>query len=640
MRQYRCFRASRMLIWVTTILFFLLQFDTLVSQPSADTRGLITIQALDKSGTKKDIQLYSGYYALVVGCGDYHAGWPRLPNPVKDARDVASALEKVGCEVNLLEDPDWKTLRRALNELIIGPGRDEEKAILFWFSGHGHTLKESGGRELGYIVPVDAPNPDRDEIGFMEHAISMRQVETLARRIRSRHTLMLFDSCFSGAIFQAVRSKPSAHIEEKVRKPVRQFITAGNQDEQVPDESMFKAVFVQSVQECFADRNSDGYLTGMELGDYLQEQVINYSRGAQHPQFGKINDPALDKGDFVFYLGRSETAGDAPAPESRASDSNGRLFVRTTPADAMIRILNIATPFNQGMELSPGDYQIEVSATGHETAARWVNIASEEDQRIDFRLSVNKVDQMPPASARRPSVRKNNQVTNDLGMVFVKIKPGTFTMGPASRKKGAHPVTLTQAYFIQTTEVTQGQWKQVMGNNPSEFKACGDDCPVERVSWNDAQQFIRKLNQMPSGGQYRLPTEAEWEYAARAKTRTPFSFGGCLSTDNANFNGLHPMQGCPKGEYRKKTVAVGSFPSNPWGLHDIHGNVWEWCQDRYGAYPTDPVRDPQGPSTGASRVSRGGGWNNMAKVCRLVDRRRARPGSRFNNLGLRLVRVP
>ena len=163
-----------------------------------------------------------------------------------------------------------------------------------------------------------------------------------------------------------------------------------------------------------------------------------------------------------------------------------------------------------------------------------------------------------------------------------------------------HRVTLTRDFFMGTTEVTQGQWKAVMGNNPSHFDECGDDCPVEKVSWDDVQEFIKKLSRM-DGREYRLPTEAEWEYAARAGTTTPFTYGRCLSTDQANYDGNYPLSGCDKGEYRKRTIPVGSLDApNAWGLHDMHGNVWEWCQDWYGNYPSGSVTDPTGPSSGST----------------------------------------
>jgi formylglycine-generating enzyme required for sulfatase activity len=205
-------------------------------------------------------------------------------------------------------------------------------------------------------------------------------------------------------------------------------------------------------------------------------------------------------------------------------------------------------------------------------------------------------------------------VASSITLEFAHIPAGSFMMGSPEDEQGRrvderqHKVTLTKDFYIQKTEVTQAQWKAVMGNNPSTFKGC-DDCPVETISWNDAQEFIKRLNKLDGRGRkYRLPTEAEWEYAARAGTTTPFAFGKCLSTDEANYNGNYPLKGCPEGEYRQKTIPVASLKPNAWGLYDMHGNVWEWCEDWYGDYPTKPVVDPKGPERGSARVLRGGGW--------------------------------
>ncbi|QTA82859.1 Sulfatase-modifying factor enzyme domain-containing protein [Desulfonema limicola] len=176
---------------------------------------------------------------------------------------------------------------------------------------------------------------------------------------------------------------------------------------------------------------------------------------------------------------------------------------------------------------------------------------------------------------------------SEIKMKFVYIRPGEFMMGSPkdeperSDDEVLHKVILTKGFYMQTTPVTQAQWKAVMGSNPSRFKDGGDNCPVENVSWDDAQDFIKALNKTAGKQKYRLPTEAEWEYACRAGTKTPFYTGRCLGTDQANYDGNNPLKGCPKGIYRKKTTPVGSFPSNPWGLYDMHGNVWEWCQDWY-----------------------------------------------------------
>lgn len=242
----------------------------------------------------------------------------------------------------------------------------------------------------------------------------------------------------------------------------------------------------------------------------------------------------------------------------------------------------------------------------------------------------------------KPTSSNEQSFTNTLGMTFVRIHAGSFKMGSPTDEPGRdsdeiqHRVTLTQDYYMQTTEVTQGQWQAIMGNNPSYFKNCSDRCPVEKVSWNDVQAFIKKLNTMDSGRNYRLPTETEWEYAARAGTQAPFAFGYCLSTNYANYHGNYPLTGCSKGQYRKKTLPVGSLQKNAWGLYDMHGNVWEWCQDWYGAYSTGNVINPSGPSSGWNRVFRGGSWNDNASYCRSARRYRILPECRIDNLGFRL----
>ncbi len=234
--------------------------------------------------------------------------------------------------------------------------------------------------------------------------------------------------------------------------------------------------------------------------------------------------------------------------------------------------------------------------------------------------------------------------TNNLGMTFAYIPPGSFMMGsPGSEPKrkndeAQHSVTLTKGFYMQTTEVTQGQWKEVMGNNPSYFSS-GNDCPVEQVLWAGAQEFIRKLNRMEGGDKYRLPTEAQWEYAARAGTTTPFAFGRCLSTNQANYDGNKPMPGCSKGQWMEKPISVASFQPNAWGLYDMHGNVWEWCQDWFGAYPLESVTDPSGPSSGSYLVIRGGSWRYGAWDCRSASRRARPQGYRRSRLGFRLVRT-
>ena len=236
-------------------------------------------------------------------------------------------------------------------------------------------------------------------------------------------------------------------------------------------------------------------------------------------------------------------------------------------------------------------------------------------------------------------------------MEFVLIQAGSFMMGSnigfeeTARKYGGdekvykaehsqHEVTISDPFYLQATAVTQGQWKKVMGDNPSYFEECGDGCPVDMVSWDDAQDFITKLNEMDrADNQYRLPTEAQWEYACRAGTTTEYSYGDNIGklneyawyTDNSE----------------EKTHPVGQKEPNAWGLYDMHGNVWEWVEDdwhdSYDGSPDDGrawVDDPRG----ARRVMRGGSWGNNAHDCRSAYRLGYGPGNRYGSVGFRLSR--
>jgi formylglycine-generating enzyme len=229
--------------------------------------------------------------------------------------------------------------------------------------------------------------------------------------------------------------------------------------------------------------------------------------------------------------------------------------------------------------------------------------------------------------------------TNSIGMKFVWIPPGTFTMGSPKEDKRVnnetqHKVTLTKGFYMGVYTVTQEQWKEIMGNNPSRFKD-EKNLPVETVAWIDCQEFFKKLREKDKR-LYRLPTEAEWEYACRAGTTTPFHFGETISTDQANYNGNFTYGDGKKGVNRRKTTPVGSFQANAWGLHDMHGNVWQWCQDIYGEYPQKDVVDPQGPEKGENRVLRGGSWDSIPEICRSASRIRDERGFRGIDCGLRV----
>ncbi|MCQ2251645.1 MAG: formylglycine-generating enzyme family protein [Bacteroidales bacterium] len=218
---------------------------------------------------------------------------------------------------------------------------------------------------------------------------------------------------------------------------------------------------------------------------------------------------------------------------------------------------------------------------------------------------------------------------------MVYVQHGTFTMGATPEQgsdayddeKPAHSVTLTNDYYVGKYEVTQKLWKAVMGNSPSYFK--GDDLPVEQVSWNDVQEFLRKLNSI-TGKNFRLPTEAEWEYAARGGNKSRgYKYSGS--------NDINEVAWYTTNSHDKGTSKVGSFAPNELGIYDMSGNVWEWCQDWYDNYSSTSQSNPTGPSSGFRRVLRGGGWYDDAGLCRVSCRNGYTPGNRFSFISFRLA---
>jgi len=229
------------------------------------------------------------------------------------------------------------------------------------------------------------------------------------------------------------------------------------------------------------------------------------------------------------------------------------------------------------------------------------------------------------------------------GIELVWCPPGTFLMGSppeeAERKdhETQHPVTLTQGFWIGKYPVTQAQYRAVMGTNPSHFK--GDRRPVERVTWDDAMTWCSKMNDAaldtPFGYQWTLPTETQWEYGCRAGTTTPFSFGSQLNGREANCCGIYPYGSTITGPYLLRTSEVGSYAGNPWSIHDLHGNVWEWCGDWYWDSHARAVMSPTGRPEKAARVIRGGSWSNRASGCRSAFRFGLPPSLRLYDQGFR-----
>ena len=230
------------------------------------------------------------------------------------------------------------------------------------------------------------------------------------------------------------------------------------------------------------------------------------------------------------------------------------------------------------------------------------------------------------------------------GMVLVAVRPGTFMMGSPESEPGRnddevlHRVTISRLFYMGQHEVTQAEWTRVMGSNPSHFGSC-ERCPVENVDFYQVNAFLSRLNAGTSSMRLRLPTEAEWEYACRAGTSSPFNVGARITTAQANIDNRYAL-GSEDGAAYEKTLPVGKFPPNAWGLYDMHGNVWEWTNDRYGPYNPRLDTDPRGADIGGTRVIRGGSWRFDANSARCGLRYTHAPQDSGFSLGFRVVAEP
>ncbi|HEX6184239.1 MAG TPA: SUMF1/EgtB/PvdO family nonheme iron enzyme [Pyrinomonadaceae bacterium] len=477
----------------------------------SEGRGLGIVSVRVEDG--KEVRLYEKSYALVVGVSDYTHGWPKLPGVKKDIEEVARALERHGFLVTKVENPDSAQLDKSFKTFIDAYGRGVETRLLFYFAGHGHTIKQSYGEEMGYIVPADAPLPARDPSGFMSKAMDMQQMELYARRVQSKHALFLFDSCFSGAIFALSRAVPDA-ITYKTARPVRQFITSGSADEQVPDQSIFRRQFVEAL-DGEADLNRDGYVTGTELGEFLQDKVINYSRNTQHPQYGKLRNPNLDKGDFIFALPKPPSpvavaTAATPTPAPPASPKPGHV-VRT----------------RSGVELAyipPGRFMMgSENGKANELPVREVIIP---EGFYMGRYEVTQAQWQSLMGGDNPSRFKGS---GDCPVDSVRWYDAMKFIEALNGMNDGYTYSLP----------TEAQWEYACRAGTKGDYA-GD---LNAMAW------------------YADNSGREWLDAAEL-----------WRTDRSNYNERLTANG-------NRTHPVGRKQPNGFGLYDMHGNVAEWCQE-------------------------------------------------------------
>jgi formylglycine-generating enzyme required for sulfatase activity len=588
----------------------------LTQASEAATRGLaLEIKASEapNAPTVETVNLYTNSYALVIGINDYGRGWQRLSKAASDARRVSKALEKHGFDVTLRTDLKSDDLAATLKNFFIDRGRDPDARLFVWFAGHGATVDGEG-----YLIPSDGA-ATTDETGFLHKALSLRRFGEYVRLAKSKHVFSVFDACFAGTIFNVARSRTPPAITRVTTEPVRQFLSSGDAGQEVSDNGEFASMFIEALEgRSRADANADGYLTGTEIGENLTYRMANVTNNRQTPRSGKLRSAKFDRGDFVFSLG-----GSVSAPSVSSVDRDALFW-------SSIKDSTDAADYQAYLDQYPDG--------GFAALAR--NRLKRLSTKVATVVTVPRVKTqslVKPAVGIFPKARRDGEVFKDCDDCpdMVVIPRGNFRMGDLNwagekNEKPVHRVNFDYSFAVGKFEITQHQWRSVMGYNPSHFK--GDNRPVENVSWNDVHKYLQKLNEelVLKGhvNRYRLLSEAEWEYVARAGSTSKYHFGDSFSLSPVNIRG-------------SQTVEVGRFPANDFGLHEVHGNVWEWVEDcwnkNYAGAPTDGKSWSSG-SCGA-RVLRGGSWKHGPGNGRSAYRVSDNSSVQNNNNGFRVART-
>jgi hypothetical protein len=287
---------------------------------AVESRGLsVPLKASEAQDAKiiEEVQLYSESYALVIGIDDYNVGWPRLSMAVKDAKSIAEALETKGFDVTLKLNLNSRQLRDTLEEFYLIKGENPDARLFVWFAGHGHSQEGEG-----FLIPTDAPKPSAGG-KFYRKAMSLRRIGEYVRLAASKHSFAVFDSCFSGTVFEAARALPPVAVTRATTLPVRQFLTSGDAGQIVSDNGTFRELFIRALNgEEKADANGDNFLTASELGLFLTDRVTNLTKSKQTPRYGKLRDKDWDRGDFVFSLPRRPTKAAARIAAQTAPSAN------------------------------------------------------------------------------------------------------------------------------------------------------------------------------------------------------------------------------------------------------------------------------------------------------------------------------
>jgi len=590
--------------------------------------------------------------ALVIGNGRYKT--KPLKNPENDAGDIAATLERLGFAVQLELNADKRGMEDAIR--TFGKKLQGGGVGLFYFAGHG--LQVEGNN---YLVPTGGVIESEADVPY--EAVRADRVLEQMKRAGNRLNMVFLDACRDNPFESGFRSSAgkglvqmkaakgsliayatapgsvaadggkgrnglytrylleylsqSGLTVEEMLKKVRLAVSRETGDKQIPWESssLIGDFYFNSGDK--VSQNND------TVPVPSKEKKPAYSVNADEELWRAVNESGK-LSDYEYFLKEYPNSpfvrtAKFKARKLREEVEKSSLTVKLEPAEALVRILNIKDRYQPGMRLQPGRYEVEVSAEGYATKTDWVELPASDDVSVEIAL-------------KSLGPKQGDTYTDPTtGMEFVYVEGGCYQMGDTfgdgdDDEKPVHEVCVDD-FYMGRYEVTQGEYRKIIGDNPSYFKK-GDNYPVEKVSWDDARNFISKLNGK-SSRTYRLPTEAEWEYAARSGGKNEKYSGGNDVGSVAWYN----------SNSDSTTHSVGRKSANGLGLYDMSGNVWEWCGDWYGEnyYGTGLRDNPAGPLSGGLRVYRGGSWNYLPRYVRSGVRSRNSPLIHYSNLGFRLV---
>jgi len=643
--------------------------------------------------------------ALVIGNGDYNNA--PLKNPVNDATDISNSLQDLGFHVIKGTNLNRKQLRQRIREF--GTLLKKADVSFFYFAGHGVQFDGEN-----YLIPIAVDMQSEEEV--VDEAISVSSVLHKMEVAGNAINIVVLDACRNNPFASSFRSAtrgltrldgPTGSIIAYATAPGKiasdgsgknglytQHLLNYIHEPGLSIEQVFKKVRIGVIGDTGGKQipweNSsllgDFYFVKSK-SDKSNNDPINYEL-----RFWKSADKSASRSFYQAYLEKYPNGhfSDLATRKLKLFDF-GQVTIRSNVFNDHIKINGEYRGSSQlDIELKVGEHSIEVSKEGYEPYKINVMVKGNEKQLLNVQLKAvsnndnqtkpkqiettlkpskpvplvtEKLQNVAKTTKQKITVKPKLESEKLFDMEFIKVPAGCFMMGSPFSEEGRlqdelqHEVCISKDYWLGKYEVTQAQWQSIMGKNPSYFKGCGTDCPVEEVSWNDIQSFIFRLNDK-TGLNYRLPTEAEWEYAARAGTQSATYKNNpeWIGTNNVpDLNDIAWYSGnsgidykggkyCEDWEdkqlegFRCGTHSVGKKQPNAWGFYDMIGNVWEWTNDRYGRYSSKLKDDPKGPKKGGMRVTRGGNWSDSIQQNRSAARYGFGVRTKQNNLGFRLAR--